>query len=55
MLVIRGMCTLVAMSTPATLPLRIRSPRLFASHKSKIGADNVLPHTRKGIIEWQLM
>ena len=55
-LVIRGMCTLVAMSATTTaLPVRIRSPRLSASHKSKIGADNVLPHTRKGIIEWQLM
>lgn len=54
-LVIHWVCTLVAVSTTTALPLRFRSPRLFASHKSKIGADNVLPHTRKGIIEWQLM
>nr|DAZ04893.1 MAG TPA: hypothetical protein [Caudoviricetes sp.] len=29
MLVIRGMCTLVAVSTTTTLLMRIRSPRLF--------------------------
>lgn len=35
MLVMRGMCTLAAMSATSALPLRLRSPRLFVSHKSK--------------------